>query len=220
MKVLYLYFIYCNELCQYVSPASVFLPTKRRDTYPAIDPVQWNLTGKVVVISGASRGIGRAVAMSYVKARVSGVALLARSANALDDVEAEIRTMYEVAGNEKSSPKILKLVVDVLDGQTVADAEARVRDILGRVDIVINSVGYLGKEALIAQSDPEDWWKIWETNVKGTYQVTRAFLPLLQDSEGGLKTIVNLSSSGAFAFFTPGISAYQVSTSHIVFLHR
>lgn len=61
----------------------------------------------------------------------------------------------------------------------------------------------------MAESDPEDWWRAWNINIRGTYLVTRAFLPLLLKG-GPNKQIVNLTSIGGHVT-TPGASAYQIS---------
>lgn len=138
---------------------------------------------------------------------MTGFVLLARSASALDETETAI---YESFKTKEGNPKVLKLVVDVTDEKGVSDAKAQVINVFGRVDIVVNNAGYLGNPAPIAQTDPGDWWKVWETNMKGTYLVTRAFLPALLDSEAGLKIIINVATNGAFAMLR-GITAYQVS---------
>lgn len=138
---------------------------------------------------------------------MTGFVLLARSASALDETETAI---YESFKARKDIPTVLKLVVDVTDEKGISDAKTQVINVFGRVDIVVNNAGYLGKSAPIAQTDPTDWWKVWEINMKGTYLVTRAFLPVLLDSEAGLKMIINVATNGAFAMLR-GITAYQVS---------
>ena len=75
---------------------------------------------------------------------------------------------------------------------------------------MINNAGYLETFTPVAESDPEEWWKTWEINVKGPYLVTRAFIPLLLQTEGGLKTILSVSSIGAHVVM-PGASAYQTT---------
>jgi NAD(P)-dependent dehydrogenase (short-subunit alcohol dehydrogenase family) len=83
-----------------------------------------------------------------------------------------------------------------------------VQDAFPRLDILINNAGYLEYRVKIGDSDPEEWWKTWTVNVKGTYLVTRAFLPFML--QGGEKTIVNLSSIAAH-LTSPGGSGYQMS---------
>jgi NAD(P)-dependent dehydrogenase (short-subunit alcohol dehydrogenase family) len=103
---------------------------------------------------------------------------------------------------------VLCIELDVSDGKCVDNAANMVAEKWGSIDILINNAGYLETWAPIAESDPEEWWKSWEINVKGVYLVTRAFLPLLL--KGEMKTIVNLSSVGAHRD-RPGASGYQTS---------
>ena len=74
------------------------------------------MTNRVVLITGASRGIGRAMAISYVRAGVSGVVLVARSSKKLDETEASLHAVVEEAGSRRQAElKILKLALDVAD---------------------------------------------------------------------------------------------------------
>ena len=75
---------------------------------------------------------------------------------------------------------------------------------------MINNAGYLEVSREVAEADVEEWWKTWEVNIKGTFLVTRALLPLLLESESGEKIIVNVSSIAAHGVRSGG-SSYQVS---------
>lgn len=184
-----------------------FVPTLHNDTYPAVSPLQADLTGKVVVVTGASRGIGRATALSYAKAGASGIAILARSD--LSSLETELVDAAKKAGR-KPELKVLALSgVDTTDRVAVDKAAERAAATFGgKVDVLINNAGYLEEPKVVDKSDPDEWWKTWEVNVKGVYLMSRAFIPLLLKSE--LKTIVMVSSIGAH-LTRPGMSAYQTS---------
>jgi NAD(P)-dependent dehydrogenase (short-subunit alcohol dehydrogenase family) len=114
---------------------------------------------------------------------------------------------------KRPPPKIMACTVDVTSRQSVEETTIDVEKAFGHLDILINSAGYLEKFTPIAESDPEEWWKTWEINVKGTYLVTRSFLPILL--KGGDKTIVQLSSIGAH-ITSPGGSAYQMTKSALL----
>lgn len=87
-------------------------------------------------------------------------------------------------------------------------AAKQVKEAFGGLDILMNNAGYLETFKPVADSDPEEWWKTYEINVKGPYLCSRSFLPILLNTKGGLKTIVNTSSVGAH-FIMPGASGYQ-----------
>ncbi|KAI1613736.1 short chain dehydrogenase reductase [Exophiala viscosa] len=183
-----------------------FTPTLHKDTYPAIDPTRCDLSGKYVFITGASKGIGRATALSFARAGCSALALGARSD--LSEVEELVTRAATEVG--KPVPKILIVKLDVADQASVDQAVAKISSGFGRLDILINNAGYLEKRAKIADSDPSEWWKTWSVNVLGPYLVTRASLPLMLGTEDSSKIIVNLCSLGAH-LLAPGASAYQPS---------
>ncbi|KAK5948844.1 hypothetical protein OHC33_010095 [Knufia fluminis] len=178
--------------------------TKHTDTYPYIDPLKSHLSGKAVLVTGASRGVGKAVAISYAKAGVSNIAILARSD--LSTVAKEVNDAAQQA--KRPEPKIITIKCDITSVDDCANALKQVEEGFGRLDILINNAGYLEKWAMIHESDPDDWWRTFEVNVKGVYLMTRAFIPLLLS--GGDKTIVTTTSIGALVI-TPTASAYQIT---------
>ena len=111
------------------------------------------------------------------------------------------------ARGQDKIPKILRLKLDTTD-ETSVNATAKA---FGRLDILINNAGYMETYNRIADADARDWWTTWTVNIKGTFLVTKALLPLLLESEGGLKIIANVTSISANMVF-PGTSAYGVSS--------
>ena len=176
----------------------------QHDTYPAIDPTKASLLGKAVFISGASRGIGRAMSLSFAKAGASQIAIAARSDMAT--LEPEIREAAAAAG--KPSPTVLQVKLDVTSRESVDSAASGVAKEFGKLDILVNNAAVIGNFRPVADSDPDDWWKTWTVNVRGPYLITRAFLPLML--RGGDKQIVNISSVGAHTR-VPSMSSYQSS---------
>lgn len=181
-----------------------FVPELRNDTYPAIDPKSRDFSGKYVLITGASKGIGRATSISYAAAGASGIVLAARTVQ--PSLEADILAAAQSAN--RPPPKIVTVNLDVTSRETIEAAAKKVDEEFGRLDILINNAGYLEKPLPIGESDPDDWWRTWEVNVRGTYLVTRSFIPLLL--KGSEKTIINLSSVGAHRV-RRGASAYQTT---------
>lgn len=183
--------------------ARAFVQTAHHDTYDFIKPRKTHSGDRKVLITGASRGIGAAIAIAYARAGYSHIAVLARSS--LSNVIAQATEAAHLAGH---SPVLLGLSTDLCSVASVDAAAAKVQSDFGSLDVMINNAGYLESWTPIVDSDPEEWWKTWEVNVKGTYLVNRAFVPLLL--RGSEKTSISVSSVGAWVT-KPGGSAYQGS---------
>ncbi|KAL2022827.1 hypothetical protein VTK56DRAFT_4358 [Thermocarpiscus australiensis] len=179
--------------------------TPHTDTYPLISPANADLSGKSMLITGASKGIGRTTAIRFAIAGCSKIALAARSP--LSEVEKEVKAAAIAAG--RPEPQILSLNVDVTSEKSVRGAASRVSEAFGgSLDVLITNAGYLEQWKPIAESDPAEWWKSWETNIKGTYLFARYFIPLVLESS--VKTVITLSSLGA-TNLNYGASAYQTT---------
>ena len=146
--------------------------------------------------------MGRAISFGYVKAGISQIALAART-------PISTRELFEAAKHAgRPEPQILTLQVDVTNRENTEAAAKMVGKEFGKLDILINNAGYLGKFVPMIDGDPDDWWANYEVNIKGTYLMSRAFIPLLLKSQ--LKTVVNITSGGAHHTFK-GASGYQSS---------
>ncbi|KAF1980346.1 oxidoreductase-like protein [Bimuria novae-zelandiae CBS 107.79] len=177
---------------KYSNTSRNFVPTMHHDTYAAIDPTKADLKGKYVFITGASKGIGKAAALSFAKAGASGIALGGRSP--LTSIVEETKIAAIFAGHP--APKILALSLDVMDSSSVDDAARRIStEFGGRFDVFVNNAGYMSRHVPLAETDPEDWWRGHEVNLKGPYLVTQPFFPLLMTSTH--KVLLNISSIGA-----------------------
>lgn len=185
-------------------PGDDYTQTLHSDTYEAIDSSKANLHGKNVFICGASKGIGRSITLSFAKAGASCIAIGARS----DQAALENDIKDAAAAAKKRPPKLLQIKLDVTDQKSIESAAENVENQFGRLDILVHNAGIFGTPGLIVDSDPVDWWKTWDVNVRGPYLVTRAFLPLML--KGGDKQIVNISSVGAH-LNDAGLSSYQTS---------
>ncbi|KAF7941036.1 hypothetical protein EAE99_000673 [Botrytis elliptica] len=181
------------------------------DTYAEISPKASSHSGKVVFVNGASKGIGRAIALSYAKSGVSGLIISARAS--LASVEREIEEVCKSANTPV--PNILALKLDVLDFASVAEAAKSIETTFGRLDILINNAGYFSTATNTVDGDKDEWWMNLEINLRGVYWVTKCLLPLLLKTDGGDKTIVNLSSVAAL-LMSPGMSGYQMSKFGLV----
>lgn len=147
--------------------------------------------GKVAVITGASRGIGAALAAAF--ARVGYT------------VEASSRQ-----GGTPDGEPYRVTALDVTDAQAVRRHVYDVHRAHGRIDVLVNNAGVIDDEVPIQDSDPEQWWRTVEVNVRGPYLLTRYVLPHMLEAGSG--RIVNMNS-GAGTRANANTSAYYVGKS-------
>ena len=184
-----------------------FTFTLHDDIYPATDPTKSDLSqlSKVVLITGSGRGIGRSIALRYAECQVACIIICSRTISELDEVESSIRKL-------NSTVKVHKLTVDVTNNSQVLAAIETVKKEEGRLDILVNNAGATSLWVPLADGEPEDYWKTWEINMKGTYLMLHASLPLMVETAKahGTVNIVITTSIGALVRI-PGASAYQIS---------
>ena len=156
-----------------------------------------SLTNKIALVTGAGKGIGRAVALALA-AEGAHVGLLARTEADLLALAAEI----SAAGGTAALA-----VADVADRTAVNLAVAKIQQELGPIDILINNAG-IGTFAKFLDMEPAAWEHIIQVNVLGTYYVTRAVLPGMIARQTG--DIINISSTAGLRA-SAGASAYSAS---------
>jgi len=139
------------------------------------------LANQVAVVTGAGRGIGRAIALKFGQAGAD-VACVSRTAENSENVAAEIRA---------SGGKARAYAVDVADSKAVAAAAEKILADAGRVDILVNNAGIVRDGLLMRMSD-EDWDAVLDTNLKGAFAFTKAFSRALLKQRSG--RIINISS--------------------------
>ena len=161
-----------------------------------------SIKGKVAFITGAGRGIGKAIALELAKEGVH-VGLMARSENELKEVAQEI---------EKFGVKVAYASVDVSSLEQVEQAIDKITKEAGKADILINNAG-IGTFAKLADMDPALWKQIIDVNLLGTYYVTRTVLPQLIEKNAG--DIINISSTNGLNG-AAGSSAYSASKFGVI----
>ncbi|HEY6795908.1 MAG TPA: SDR family oxidoreductase [Kineosporiaceae bacterium] len=138
---------------------------------------------RVALVTGAGRGIGRAIAVGLGRAGVS-VALLGRSPGALEDVAAEVAS-HGVGASWAGA--------DVRDYAQVHNAVERLEAVLGDLDLLINNAGVIEPaEVPVWDAGPETWWHVVETDLRGPFHCVRAVVPGMIDRGGG--RVINVSS--------------------------
>lgn len=141
-----------------------------------------DMTGKTVMITGASRGIGADTARVFAKAGAN-VVLLARSGEALKALSAEI------------GAQALAIPCDISDYDAVAGAVEETLNTFGGLDVLIGNAGVIEPISHMAQADPAEWGRVIDINLKGVFYGMRAVLPVMQKAGGG--TILTISSGAA-----------------------
>ena len=164
------------------------------------------LAGKTALITGASKGLGKAMAMALAGAGAR-IALVARDAGKLDTVKAEIAD----AGGSASV-----FIADVSQEQSVRQLEAEVAAQLGSVQILINNAGMNIRKNLIDFTLAE-WRTVLDTNLTSVFLLCRAFVPLMKGH--GYGRIINMSSIMSHVSL-PGRSAYSSSKTALLGLIR
>ncbi len=150
-----------------------------------------SLQNKVVVITGASKGIGKAIALAM-SAEKSTVALLARSENELLAIKNSI---------ENNGGVCSVFVGDITDENFVNNSINSVIQQFGAIDIVVNNAGFgIFKNA--DETTVNDWDSVFDTNVKGTFLVSKAVTAIMKKNKNG--HIINIASDVAKRVFAGG----------------
>ena len=158
------------------------------------------LRGRVALVTGGGRGIGRAIARAYA-AEGARLALAARTDAELEATADEIRTEF---GSE-----VTTVITDVRDREQVENAVSHTVDRFGPIDVMVNNAGNTGQIGPLWELDPERWANVISVHVLGTYYGCRAVIPAML--ERGQGRIVNMSGVGG-----PNDTSYDAAKTAIV----
>ncbi|QQD84245.1 3-ketoacyl-ACP reductase [Jeotgalicoccus sp. ATCC 8456] len=161
-----------------------------------------DIKGKVALITGGGRGIGRATAIALAKEGVH-VGLVGRTIENLENVKSELEE-YDI--------KVSVQTANVADLNEITSAVEAIRSELGPIDILLNNAG-ISKFGNFMELSPEEWTNIVDVNVKGVYYTTRAVLPEMVERQSG--DIINISST-AGQKGGPVTSAYSASKAAVI----
>jgi len=163
------------------------------------------LDGTTAVVTGASRGIGRAIALRLAEAGAE-VALWARNQAALRSVASEIAA---------ARGKARSIVVDVTDSDAVSRAADLVRATMPPLRVLVNNAGAVLRKSTESITDDE-WRRIMAVNLDGTFYVTRAFLPELEHNAGRVINIASIAGREG----TSLLAAYCAAKHGVIGLTR
>jgi len=161
-------------------------------------------TGKVAVVTGGAQGIGLAVVKRLLE---SGASV------AIWDMDEALGQSVATSLGDKARA----YAVNVADTLAVAEAAVQVKDDLGPIAIMVNSAGVAGSNARVIDYDPDEWRRILEINLTGTFNMNRAVLPQMVKS--GYGRVVNIASV-AGKEGNPNAAAYSSSKAGVMALTK
>jgi len=166
---------------------------------------EFSLDGKVVIVTGASRGIGRAIALRLAQAGAQVVV----SSRKLENVQPVADEIVAAGG------QALAVQAHVGTAGDVAALVAQAVETFGRVDVAINNAATNPHFGPLLTADEGQWDKILDTNAKGAFRVCKAVVPLMEAQGGG--KIINLTSVAGLRP-SPGMGMYGISKAAIIML--
>jgi 3-oxoacyl-[acyl-carrier protein] reductase len=164
--------------------------------------------GRAAIVTGATRGIGRAIALELARRGADIAFNYAKSAEAAETLKCEI---------EKSGVRCLASQGDVANTDAAAEMVKQTRDAFGRIDFLVNNAGIV-RDTLILRMKEDDWDAVIDTNLKGAWNFAKAALRImLRQDDGG--SILNISSiSGVIGM--AGQSNYSASKAGMIGLTK
>ena len=160
------------------------------------------LTNQIAVVTGAGRGIGRAIALKFAN-EGADVVVVSRTVENSEKVAAEIRALGR---------KAWALAVDVSNSEAVTAAADKIIADCGKVDILVNNAG-VTRDGLLMRMSDADWDTVLNTNLKGAFHFTRAFFRSFAKQRAG--RIINISSVIGL-IGNPGQSNYAASKAGLI----
>lgn len=166
------------------------------------------MDGRIALVTGASRGIGRAVARRFAEEGAQVIAL-ARSQAGLEELDDEVRA----AG----LPRLTLIVEDLTNLEAIDRIGVALFERFKKLDVLVANAGLLGELAPMHQIDPEEWDRVLKVNLTANFRLLRSFDPLLRASEAGRAIYV---SSGAARGTRPYWGTYAVSKAGLEMMVR
>ncbi|KAF2490853.1 NAD(P)-binding protein [Lophium mytilinum] len=193
-------------------PFPTFTTPFHSTVYPSISPTNPSLSAakKTILITGGGSGIGKAIAIAFATAGARAVIILGRSSSTLSAASGEISAAATASGHVTA---VKSFVADIRDATAVSNAVKSVREEFGGIDVFVANAGDLYMST-IENAVAEDWWRSFETNVKGTLNCMQSFVHhgLKPAAEGALPpTFINVATIAAHIPPGFGMSAYSSS---------
>jgi len=166
------------------------------------------LENKIAIITGASRGIGKSIALNFAKNGASLVLVCFSNQTSLDDVKKEAQLL---------GAKVVTFVGDVASESFCSEVVSKTLDVFGTVDILVNSAGTIAR-AVTEETGSEEWHRVLDVNLNGVFYLSRCVLPAMRKNGSG--KIINLTSQMAHMPHPSASPSYEVSKSGVVAFTR
>ena len=168
----------------------------------------YDLTGKVAIVTGSTRGIGHAIAAGYAAAGAS-VVIVGRKRGDCERVQREF---------EEKGFQCIGVPADMSDVESIDRLVNTVAERSGHIDILVNNAGIGGKEAPILEITPEEWDQTHDTNLKGLYFCSKAVAARMKSQGTGGRIINMASTAGVIA--PKYVSVYGAAKAAVIHLTK
>lgn len=158
------------------------------------------LDGKVVLVTGASQGLGRALALAYAEAGAK-VVINSRREESIEPVAEEVRDRGAEA---------LALAADVSDGDDVRRLVDAAVERFGRIDVLVNNAGVLGPRVPIEEFPEDEWRRVIDANLTGPYLVTKAAIPHMPEGGSIINVVSGVSVEGRAEWGAYSVSKFGI----------
>ena len=169
---------------------------------------QKQFSGRTAIVTGATRGIGRAIALELARRGADIAFNYAKSAEAAESLTKEIETL---------GVRVVAAQSDVGNTESAAEMVKQVKDVFGRIDFLVNNAG-VTRDNLILRMKESDWDEVMDTNLKGAWNFAKAALRTMLRQDGG-GSILNISSISGVAGMA-GQSNYSASKAGMIGLTK
>jgi NADP-dependent 3-hydroxy acid dehydrogenase YdfG len=190
-----------------------FTKAYHHQPYPAIDPARTESSakGKIVFITGGGKNIGGAIAESFAKANAADIVITGRTKETLQSLKGRLEQSYK--------SRVHSFAVDITDADALDAVFAKVAKDIGEIDVVVSNAGYSHSDH-VHNADPREFWKTFEINTKGAFNVIQSFLKHATATENKVLISTNSGTAHTLATTWGPIASYASSKAATAKIHE